>query len=125
MRAVVDALDRLGMPYFVTGSVAASVHGVLRQSHDTDVVLIDVGRFNELAETLRERWEVPGLGQVWVASVEDLVLAKLVCSGGTSELQLRDCAQLLRPNGAALDRPYLERWAERLGVSRLLRDVES
>ena len=171
MRAVLDALDRLGIRYFVTGSVAASVHGVLRQSHDTDVVLIDVGPFNELAEALhgscviadpisygrfsmasiieqstadkvdvivapsgafeasamvrRQRAEVPGLGQIWVASVEDLVLAKLVWSEGTSELQLRDCAQLLRLNGATLDRAYLERWAERLGVSGLLHDVEA
>jgi hypothetical protein len=41
MRAAIDALERLGVRYFVTGSVAASVHGVLRQSHDTDVVLVD------------------------------------------------------------------------------------
>jgi hypothetical protein len=171
MRAVFDALERLRIPYFVTGSVAASVHGVLRQSHDTDVVLVDAARFMELAEALggsclianpiaygafsmasiverdtadkvdvivapsgafeasamqrRQRADVPGLGQVWVAMVEDLVLAKLVWSEGTSELQLRDCAQLLRLNAAILDRAYLEQWAARLGVSDLLGDVES
>ena len=170
MRAVFDVLERLGIRYFVTGSVAASVHGVLRQSHDTDVVLVDAGRFVELAEALRgsclvadpiafggfsmasiierntadkvdvivapsgafeasamercQRAEVPGLGPVWVASVEDLVLAKLVWSEGTSELQLRDCAQLLRLNAATLDRVYLEKWAGRLGVSGLLQDAE-
>ena len=52
MRAVFDALERLGVRYFVTGSVAASVYGVLRQSHDTDVVLVDAARFMELAEAL-------------------------------------------------------------------------
>jgi hypothetical protein len=171
MRAVFDALERLGVRYFVTGSVAASVYGVLRQSHDTDVVLVDAGRFADLAAALRgscviadpiayggfsmasiieqgtadkvdvivapsgafeasamerrQRAEVPGLGQVWVASVEDLVLAKLVWSEGTSELQLRDCAQLMRLNAETLDRPYLGRWAERLGVSGYLRAIES
>ena len=157
--------------YFVTGSVAASVYGVLRQSHDTDVVLVDAARFMELADALggscviadpiaygafsmasiverdtadkvdvivspsgafeasamqrRQRADVPGLGQVWVASVEDLVLAKLVWSEGTSELQLRDCAQLMRLHAATLDRAYLERWSERLGVSGLLGEIES
>jgi hypothetical protein len=171
MRAVFDVLERLGVRYFVTGSVAASVHGVLRQSHDTDVVLVDAGRYVELAEALRgrcliaeptaygdfsmasiierdtadkvdvimapsrafevsamerrQRAEVPGLGPVWVASVEDLVLAKLVWSEGTSELQLRDCAQLLHLNAAILDRAYLQHWARRLGVSDLLGDVDS
>jgi hypothetical protein len=170
MRAVFDALERLEISYFLTGSVAASVHGVLRQSHDTDVVLIDAGRFAELAEALhgncviadpiayggilmaslieqgtadkvdvimapsrafeasamerRQRADVPGLGLVWVASVEDLVLAKLVWSEGTSELQLRDCVQLMRLHAATLDRAYLERWAERLGVSVLLGEIE-
>ena len=170
MRAVFDALDRLGIGYFVTGSVAASVHGVLRQSLDTDVVVdlepagfavlaqalgpsvaiadpIDFGAFAMAAvidqvtaekvdlilmrpgpfETSalerRLRVEVPGLGPVWVASVEDLVLAKLVWSEGVSELQLRDCAQLLRVNAGTIDRSYLERWAARLHVTERLRTV--
>ena len=53
------------------------------------------------------------------------MLAKLVWSEGTSELQLRDCAQLLHLNAAILDRAYLEQWAGRLGVSGLLEDIES
>lgn len=53
MRAVFEALEPLGIRSFVTGFVAASVHGVLRQSPDGDVVLIDAERFTELAEALR------------------------------------------------------------------------
>lgn len=170
VRVVFDALDGLAIRYFITGSVAASVHGVLRQSHDTDVVLdLDPASFGPLADVLssscaiadpidfgtfamasvidrrsaekvdlilrrpgpfeaaalerRQKVEVPGLGSVWVASVEDLVLAKLVWSEGTSELQLRDCAQLLRINASSIDRSYLERWAIRLGVTERLRQV--
>ncbi|MFV2061958.1 MAG: hypothetical protein ACC726_00415 [Chloroflexota bacterium] len=165
-----DALERLDIRYFITGSVAASVYGVLRQSHDTDIVLdLDVAGFGPLASELRstcavadpidfgtfamasaidlddaekvdlilqrpgpfeasamdrrQMVEVPGLGQVWVASIEDLVLAKLVWSEGTSELQLKDCAQLLRINAGAIDQTYLERWAARLDVTERLGEV--
>lgn len=170
MRVVFDALERLGIDYFVTGSVAASIYGVMRQSQDTDVVVdLDRAGFGHLADTLpsgfaisdpidfgeyamasvidqetadkvdliirhpgpfevsamkrRRELEVPGLGRVWVASVEDLILAKLAWSGGTSELQLRDCAQLLRVCAGSIDRAYLERWATRLGVADRLREV--
>jgi hypothetical protein len=170
MRPVFDALDRLGIPYYVTGSVAASVYGVLRQTHDTDVVLdLDVAGFDRLAVVLRDRYaiadpieygefamasivdqetadkvdlilrpagpfeasafkrrrqvEVPGLGIVWVVSVEDLVLAKLAWSEGTSELQLRDCEQLLRLNASTIDRSYLDRWAARLGLVERWREA--
>ena len=170
MRPVFDALDRLGIRYYVTGSVAASVYGVLRQTHDTDVVLdLDAAGFARLASVLRERHavagpieygefamasvvdqetadkvdlilrpagpfetsaferrrqvEIPGIGVVWVTSVEDLVLAKLAWSEGTSELQLRDCEQLLRLNARTIDRSYLERWATKLGLIERWRQV--
>ena len=171
MRAVFDAIDRLGIRYLVTGSVAASVYGVLRQTYDTDIVLdLDPSGFEPLADALRPGhaiadpiWsgdfamasvvdigsadkvdlilrragpfeasamerrrleEVPGLGAVWVASVEDLILAKLAWSEGTSELQLRDCAQLLRMKAASIDRAYLASWAVRMRVADRLEQVE-
>ena len=170
MRALFDALDRAGIRYCVTGSVAASVYGVLRQTHVTDVVAdLDAADLERVAEGLRARFaiadpidygefamasvidtetadkvdlilrrvgpfvasafdrrqefEIPGLGTVWVASVEDLIVAKLSWSEGTSELQLRDCEQLLRINARNIDRAYLERRAARLGVEGLLRGM--
>jgi hypothetical protein len=57
---------------------------------------------------------------VWVLSIEDLVLAKLEWSRGISELQLRDCANLLRTNTSTLDWQYLERYARVLGVDEIL-----
>jgi hypothetical protein len=39
LAAVVRALDELGIPYMVTGSVASSFHGRPRATHDTDVVI--------------------------------------------------------------------------------------
>ena len=44
----------------------------------------------------RVRIDHPTFGPSWVSSLEDLVLAKLVLSEGTSELQLRDCGILMR-----------------------------
>ncbi len=35
---VVDALDSLGVPYLIGGSLASAVHGVLRTTMDTDIV---------------------------------------------------------------------------------------
>lgn len=167
---VLDALDALRIRYFITGSEAAAVYGVLRQSFDTDVVVdLPALRFDILERTFRARYVVnepigfgdfamasvisietaekvdlimrqpgpwatqamnrrqeadhPRFGPVWVAAVEDLVLAKLMWSEGTSELQMRDCAALIRINGEQLDWPYTERWANALGVTALLEQV--
>jgi hypothetical protein len=35
---VIDALDALGVPYLIGGSLASAVHGVLRATMDTDLV---------------------------------------------------------------------------------------
>lgn len=88
-----------------------------------DLILRRPGAFETSVMERRREVDVPGLGTVWVAAVEDLVLAKLVWSEGTSELQLRDCSGLLRINAADIDRTYLERWAARLDVSDLLARV--
>ncbi len=37
--AVAAALDRIGIPYMVTGSIASSLYGEPRLSHDIDVIL--------------------------------------------------------------------------------------
>lgn len=170
MRDVLDAIERLGVAWFVTGSVAGSVYGVLRASQDVDVVLdMDAADFGPLADALgqshaiaepvdfgelamasvidrstaqkvdlilrqagpfeasamarRQKADIPGLGEVWIASVEDLILAKLAWSEGTSELQLRDCEQLWRLNSDRIDRVYLELWASRLGLAERLGQV--
>jgi hypothetical protein len=72
----------------------------------------------------RRRWIHPAWGPAWVSSLEDLILAKLEWSGGTSELQLRDCASLLRMNRGRVDRAYLSEWARALGVPEEMRQVE-
>ena len=61
---------------------------------------------------------------VWVASAEDLILSKLQWSAnGDSAFQLRDAKQMamLVPE---LDWEYLRTWAERLGLEKLLGEIE-
>lgn len=58
----------------------------------------------------------------FVASAEDTILAKLEwfrLGGGTSERQWWDIVGVLRV-GTEIDREYLRRWAEALGVTDLL-----
>lgn len=60
---------------------------------------------------------------MWVISPEDLVLSKLVwAKDSRSELQFRDVRSIiaLQPD---LDWPYMERWALRLTVARLLAEL--
>jgi len=72
------------------------------------------------ATARRESWDHPRLGRVWVLSLEDLILAKLEWSEGVSELQLRDCSNLIRTNAGTVDWTYLERFARVLGIEEIL-----
>jgi len=55
--------------------------------------------------------------EVWIASLEDVLIAKLEWSRlGDSALQRRDVVQLLERTWARLDRPYVERWIHELDL---------
>lgn len=59
---------------------------------------------------------------VFIASVEDMVIAKLEWSVPfDSDRQLRDVAAMVDVAGESLDRAYIDRWAETLGVDELWR----
>jgi hypothetical protein len=61
---------------------------------------------------------------LFVASAEDTILAKLEWAARTdSERQLMDVAGILRVKRAALDRDYIDRWAQALGVADLWQRV--
>jgi hypothetical protein len=53
-----------------------------------------------------------------VATAEDTIIAKLEWArlGGGSERQLRDVQEIVDVRGAELDRPYIERWVDELGL---------
>lgn len=66
----------------------------------------------------RRAAEVDG-ATLWIAAVEDVMLAKLEWARlGQSERQLEDVAALLRVRHPELDWAYLYRWVTALGVSK-------
>ena len=60
----------------------------------------------------------------WIATVEDMVVAKLEWAAATdSERQLRDVAGMLAVGGDDVDRDYVARWVEALGLRDIWRRV--
>lgn len=69
---------------------------------------------------------LPGLDpeMVPVITAEDTILAKLRWyreGGEVSERQLRDIEGIIATSGEQLDRDYLERWAQSMGLAELYR----
>jgi hypothetical protein len=83
-----------------------------------------VSAFDEVAADRAAAIVVPGLsGALRVASVEDVLLAKLRwyrLGGESSEVQRRDIEGLIAINRDALDTSHLHEWADALGVADLL-----
>jgi hypothetical protein len=73
----------------------------------------------------RKSVELAGGTRVSIASAEDSVLSKLEWArrAGGSEKQLADVVGVLEVQGEALDRDYVERWADALGLTDLWRRV--
>jgi hypothetical protein len=56
---VVDALEALGVPYAIGGSLASSVHGVARATQDVDIVAdLQPAHVGPLVRTLRDRFYI-------------------------------------------------------------------
>ena len=67
-----------------------------------------------------------GRTKFYVASPEDTILAKLQWyrdGGGVSDRQWNDVLGVLKVQGPALDRAYLDEWALELGLADLLRQA--
>lgn len=159
-------LERAGIPYMVTGSIASTYHGEARATRDLDIVieptpasldqlvagLIAVGfyvdaeaahsaletrtQFNAIgpdswkvdfivrrnrpfsSEEFSRRQPADLLGTPgWIATVEDMIVAKLDWAAASdSERQLRDVAGMLAVGGASIDRDYIIRWVDALGL---------
>lgn len=84
-------------------------------------IILQRGRAFSRAEFARRRRAVVDGVTVWMASPEDVILAKLewAMSSG-SERQIRDAAGIVAVQGSALDGAWLTRWARTLGVDDLL-----
>jgi len=178
MRPVVRQFDRLGVRYYIGGSVASSVYGLARSTLDIDLVAdlkpehvaplaaalrsdyyvnpsaaadaiarkscfnliylptnskVDVFVLKDRAydrEALRrirqDALDPNSPGKFFVASAEDVVLAKLEwyrLGDEVSDRQWRDILEVLKVQGLSLDHRYLSQWAAELGVADLLQNA--
>lgn len=137
-------LDAAGVGYLLTGSIASSLQGEPRASHDVDIVIeVDVrGMFN-LIDTrsgdkvdfwmltehpfdrsrFGRRVTTQAFGaRLCVSSPEDTILQKLrwADASGGSERHVWDALGVYEVNHGVLDESYLDTWAAALGVSDLL-----
>ena len=169
---VIGLLERSGIPYMVTGSLASSYHGEPRATRDADIVidpsrealdrltagLLEAGfyvdrdvareafagrsQFNAIGpdalkvdfmirrdrpfsvEEFRRREPADLLGTPgFVATAEDVILAKLEWAKATgSDRQLDDVAGILA-SASGLDLSYVDRWAAILGVEDAWRAI--
>ena len=77
----------------------------------------------QLARRSREHLDSKGTRAVFVATAEDVVIAKLQwysASGGQSDRQWQDLVGVIKVQAPAIDREGLRQWASRLDLSQLL-----
>ena len=88
-----------------------------------DLIMRDPDPWGEAAFARRVRVDDPALGQVWVSSVEDLLIAKLeFADGDRGGLQARDCRRIAESR-PGLDLDYVRAQASGLGLAALLSEV--
>lgn len=174
LAVVIGQLERAGIPYMVTGSLASSYHGEPRTTRDVDIVispsadtlarLVDslaMSGFYVDREVARNAFATrsmfnaigPGATKVdfiirrdrpfsiaefdrrqradllgipgFIATAEDLVIAKLEWAAASgSDRQLDDVAGILaiKPD---LDLDYIDRWTRALGLDAAWRGVRT
>lgn len=113
--AAAEAWGRRGMFNVVLFDLGWKVDLILRRDRE----------FSRSEFERRRRVKVGGL-EVWMASAEDTIVAKLEWArAGESERQVRDVVGILQLSGESLDRGYIERWVVELGIDELWRRVSS
>lgn len=123
LRALVDMLSGSGTYVSPDAAEEALAHRSMFNVVDTtsgwkaDLIVRKARAFSETEFSRRLLAEYEGC-RLWVASVEDVIVAKLEWAKlGASARQLEDVAALVRVNEAQLDRSYLDRWIADLDLS--------
>src|ERR1700730_13680037 len=85
-----------------------------------DLIVRKSAEFRQIEFARRKPIEIANV-RTWIVSCEDLILSKLVWAmQSNSELQRRDIRQLLV---GSIDRDYIRKWAQQLGVVSLLDEL--
>lgn len=114
-------------PDYLVSNLVATTHRrlgsaihVASGTGKVDFVLRDAGPWADEAFARRRRVDDPGVGPLWVSTIEDLLLAKLEWADGSLEgLQGRDVERILRVEDP-LDLDYVRRMAGTLGLEDIL-----
>lgn len=92
-----------------------------RRGWKADLIIRKQRPFSQEEFGRRSRGTIAGI-EVTVASPEDIILSKLEwAKAGHSELQFRDALGVASIQFRDLDKSYLNKWAEQLGIDQLLR----
>jgi hypothetical protein len=92
----------------------------LATSIKVDLIVRKSSEYRQVEFARRQAVQIHGVN-TWIVSREDLILSKLVWAKDSgSELQRRDVRSLL---DESMDRSYLAKWAERLGVAEALAEI--
>jgi hypothetical protein len=173
---VTHILEKLNIPYFISGSLASTLYGMVRTTLDSDIVtemrlehlqpfvtalqdefyiddemvaqsiqlhssfniihretMFKVDVFiprsrpflqSQLDRAQKQTFQFESEVSVIIASPEDTILAKLEwyrLGGEASEHQWRDILGILKTRAGTLDLGYLQKWANELKVSDLLK----
>jgi hypothetical protein len=111
-------LDSLALPYFVTGSTAGIAYGGPRMTNDVDRHLHRVRRAASLGARSPPHGRARWLARAGRPPPEYVILRKLdYFREGKSEKHLRDIRGMLDISGDQIDRSFLARWIERMGLA--------
>jgi len=129
-----EPLTRLLQPTFYADleaiRAAIASHRCFNVIHLESILKVDVFvtstapfHLSQLRRRVLQSASRDGQSTLYIASAEDTVLAKLQWyrdGGGVSDRQWNDVLGVLKVQGAALDRAYLDEWARELGLTDLL-----
>lgn len=87
-------------------------------SNKIDFMVVGEEPWNQSQLLRRQRRTIPELCECYIAAPEDIILGKLIYyREGGSDKHLRDIRGILSSSGEIIDRDYLDKWIEELGVS--------
>ncbi len=119
VRDVSQRLDRAGLAYMLTGSMAAE--SIFNLIHNESVIKVDCivrknAPYRRVEFDRRKQIEI-GDFSTWIASKEDLIISKLFWAKDSgSEVQMRDVQNLV---ATGCDAAYIDNWTRDLGLSNL------
>ena len=90
VEAIIDALEAVGIPYMIVGSLASNFHGIPRSTRDADFVAeLPPGSLQRLADVLPRDLHVPLQGSFEAVTGTTRYLVELVDSPFVCELSVR------------------------------------